>query len=152
MLGSTIRLHYMRRRQSRKGIRIRGHRGDPRVRAALIRYARWLRRQFEFPVFVPVYLLPGEFVRTMHGEDCSASIFLPWSRTQEPYIRVATGDYVKLASKWGRDSAIAAFLVSLSHEVLHYRQWVETGDFTERGVALSARHLVRRYAREVASP
>jgi hypothetical protein len=55
----------------------------------MVRYARWLRRQFEFPIHVPVYLLPGEFVRTMHGEECSASIFLPWSRNQEPYIRVA---------------------------------------------------------------
>jgi hypothetical protein len=142
----------MHRRQKRKGIRIRGHRGDPQVRAAMVRYARWLRRQFEFPIYVPVYLLPGEFVRTMHGEECSASIFLPGSRKQEPYIRVATGDYLKLKRRRGRDNALAAFLVSLSHEVLHYRQWVETGKATERRVVTNASRLVTRYAREVASP
>jgi hypothetical protein len=142
----------MHRRKRRQGIRIRGHRGDPQVRAALVRYARWLRRQFEFPIYVPVYLLPGEVVRTMHGEERSASIFLPWSCKQEPYIRVATGDYSKLKRMRGRDNAIAAFLVSLSHEVLHYRQWVETGNSSERGVVTNASRLVKRYAREVASP
>ena len=118
----------------------------------MVRYARWLRRRFEFPIYIPVYLLPGQVVRTMHGEECSASIFLPWSRKQEPYIRVATGDYPKLKRERGRDNAIAAFLVSLSHEVLHYRQWIETGNSTERGVVTKASRLVRQYAREVATP
>lgn len=136
----------------RSGLRIRGHRGHPHVRAALVRYARWLRLQFDFPVHVPVYLLPGQVVRTMHGEECSASIFLPWSRRQEPYIRIATGDYPQLHRERGRHNALAAYLVSLSHEVLHYRQWIETGRSSERGVAVKASGLVKRYAESVAFP
>jgi hypothetical protein len=73
----------MKGRHRRSGLWIRGHRGHPEVRAALLRYARWLRLQFEFPVRVPVYLLPGAVVRTMDGNSASASIFLPWDRKVE---------------------------------------------------------------------
>ncbi len=142
----------MPRRHRRSGLRIRGHRGHPEVRGAVIRYARWLRREFEFPMRVPVYLLPGPVVHTMHGKRCSASIFLPWNRAIEPYIRVATGDFPDLRRRRGRDNALAAFLGSLSHEVLHYRQWVETGNAWERGVAARASRLVHRYAETVDHP
>lgn len=57
----------------RSGLRICGHRGHPVVRRALIRYAGWLRTQFQFPIRVPVYLLPGELVLTVRGELASAS-------------------------------------------------------------------------------
>jgi len=142
----------MSKRQQRSGLRIRGHRGHPHVRAALIRYARWLRLQFDFPIRVSVYLLPGHVVRTMRGDECSASIFLPWSRKQEPYIRIATGDYPNLHRERGRDDVLAAYLISLSHEVLHYGQWIETGDSSERGVVAKAKSLVQSHAKSVAVP
>jgi hypothetical protein len=99
-----------------------------------------------------VYLLPGERVRTIHGDLVSASIFLPWERTEEPYIRIATGDYPALRRKRGRDNALASFLNSLSHEVIHYRQWIDTGDSTEHGVVAHASRLVDRYAATVDHP
>jgi len=133
-------------------MRICGYRGHPSVRAALIRYASWLRAEIEFPVRVPVYLLPGDQVRTADGRLVSASIFLPWDRQLEPYIRIATGDFATLRRAYGRDGALAAYLCSLSHEVVHYRQWVETGAAWERGVAVKARRLVDAYARTVDRP
>ena len=136
----------------RTGLRIRGARGHPHVKQALIRYARWLRTQLEFPIRVPAYLLPGEHVRTMHGDLASASIFLPWDREVEPYIRIATGDSPRLRRERGRDDALAAYLCSLSHEVVHYRQWIETGDSWERGVAVRASKMVDRYAETVDHP
>jgi hypothetical protein len=142
----------MRRRSQRTGLRIRGHRGHPSVRAALIRYADWLRSAVDFPVRVPVYLLPSEHVRTAGGELVSASIFLPWNRRLEPYIRIATGDFAQLRRARGRDSALAAYLSSLSHEVVHYRQWIETGRAWEKGVIAKAQRLVDAYARTVAHP
>jgi hypothetical protein len=136
----------------RTGLHIRGHRGHPEVRAALIRYAKWLRQNYEFPIRVPAYLLPSEFVTTMHSNRSSASFFAPWDRTVEPYIRVATGDYPQLFKSEGRDNALAAFLHSLSHEVIHYRQWVETGEVWEEGVVRMARSMVDRYALTVDHP
>lgn len=130
----------------RQGLRIRGERGHPVVRRAIVRYARWLRQQVEFPIRVPVYLRPEDEVITMHGGRASASFFAPWDRAEEPFIRIATGDYPALRRELGRDHALAAYLCSLAHEVIHYRQWVETGAMWERGVARRAVSMVDRYA------
>jgi len=69
----------------------------------------------------------------MHGDTASASFVSPLDRNEEPYIRIATGDYPALKRECGRDDALAAFINSLSHEIVHYRQWVETGEIWERG-------------------
>ena len=142
----------MKRTTARCGIRIRGHRGHPAVRGALIRFARWLRETHEFPIRVPVYLSAGERVQTVHGEWVSASFFAPWDREVEPYIRIATGDYPQLCSREGRDDVLASYIASLAHEVVHYQQWVATGETHERGVARAALRLLRRYAATVARP
>ena len=138
--------------EPRSGIHIRGQRGHPEVRAALIRFARWLRANHDFPVRVPVYLLPGEFVRTVDGKQRSASFFAPFDPSEEPYIRIATGDYPEIARTEGHDNALASFIVSMSHEVIHYFQWVETGDVWERGVSRRAVSMLRRYEKTVDRP
>ncbi len=136
----------------RTGLRIRGEHGHPVVRRAVIRYAVWMRRVFKFPIRVPVYLRPEKVLVTMDGEHASATFFAPWERDVEPYIRIATGDYPDLRRERGRDNALASILCSVSHEVLHYRQWVETGDIWERGVARRAGSLVDQYAGSVDRP
>ena len=94
---------------------------------------------------VPVYLSPRELITTIHGTKVAASFFAPWNRNEEPYIRIATGEYPSLKKEIGRDNALAAFIDSMSHEVIHYRQWIETGDIWERGVARKAVAMLRRY-------
>ena len=91
-------------------------------------------------------------IGTMHGEQVSASFFAPFDPKVEPYVRIATGDYPALQRELGRDDALAAFIVSLSHEIIHYRQWVDTGRTWERGVAASATGLLRAYAKTVSRP
>jgi hypothetical protein len=88
----------------------------------------------------------------MHGERVSASFFAPFQRDVEPYIRISTGDYPALVKEVGRDNALGACICSLAHEVIHYQQWVETGDTWERGVIVAARGLLRRYALTVDHP
>jgi hypothetical protein len=101
---------------------------------------------------VPVYLSPREQIRTIHGQLGSASFFAPWDRDIEPYIKIATGDYIQLSRKRGRDDALAAFIVSMSHEVIHYQHWVATGGIREHGVARQATAMMRRYAITVDRP
>lgn len=122
------------------------------MRVALIRYARWLRARHEFPVSVPVYLLPGHTVRTVDGQTCSASFFAPFDRSVEPYIRIATGDYPSTKRRIGRDNALAGFLNSLSHEIVHYFQWIANGSTSERGVIARAEAMVDSYAMDVDRP
>jgi hypothetical protein len=88
----------------------------------------------------------------MHGIVVTASFFAPWSPAVEPYIRVATGDYPAARKELGRDNALAGYLASLAHEVIHYQQWVATGSISERGVAVKARGIVEQYASTVAHP
>ena len=139
-------------RCDQKGLRIRGQRGHPEVRAALIRFAGWLRRNREFPTILPVYLLAGDQVRTVEGDLGSASFFAPDSRLDAPYVRIATGDFPKLRRSRGQDSAIAAFLHSLAHELVHYDQWVAGSALTERGVVRKASRTVEQYARTTRHP
>jgi hypothetical protein len=122
------------------------------VAKALVRFASWLRGTQEFPIRVPVYLSPREQVCTADGRLCSASFFAPWSRSVEPYIRIATGDYQELREEMGRNNALASFITSLAHEVVHYQQWVQTGSVQERGVARRAERMLRHYEATVSRP
>jgi hypothetical protein len=103
-------------------------------------------------VRVPVYLSPKRRISTLHGEIVTASFFAPFDRRDEPYIRIATGDYPELQTSRGRDNALSSFISSLAHEIIHYRQWVETGRCFERGVVRRARTMLRNYARTVPRP
>ena len=82
----------------------------------------------------------------MDGSIVTASFFAPWAAEVEPYIRVATGDFSKEQNERGRDNALAGFLHSVAHEIVHYQQWIDTGEITERGVVVRARKMVDRYA------
>lgn len=139
-------------RRQKVGLRIRGHRGHPEVRASFIRFARWLRSRQSFPTLLPVYLLAGEQLRTVAGEMCSASFFAPHSRRDVPYIRIATGDYPSLEKESGRDDALAAFLTSFADELIHYEQWLRRMELTEQGVVRKAARIVRDYAETVDRP
>jgi hypothetical protein len=136
----------------RRGLRIVGERGNVEVRGAIIRFARWLRGQYDFPTRVPVYLRPEPILTTLHGKKCTAAFFAPWSRKAEPYIRIATGDYPESKRQMGRDNALAGYLSSLAHEVIHYQQWIKANRVSERGVARAANTIVERYSRVVARP
>jgi len=136
----------------RRGLRIVGARGNAEVRGAIVRFARWLRGQYDFPMRVPVYLRPEPILVNMHGKKGSASFFAPWNRKVEPYIRIATGDYPQLKRQVGRDNALAGYLGSLAHEVIHYQQWIKTNQLSEKGVARHAQRIVVRYSRTVARP
>jgi hypothetical protein len=132
----------------RTGIRIRGQRGDAEVRAAFIRFASWLRAEYRFPIRVPVYLLPGECVPAIDGLESTAAFFAPYSRSDEPIIRVATGEYLQLKRQYGRQRALASRIVSFAHEVVHYFQWLN-GSVTEQNVQRQAIAMFRRYERAV---
>jgi hypothetical protein len=66
------------------------------VRRAFIRFARWLRQEYVFPIRVPVYLYPSRTILNRDGAHVSATFLGPFDRGEEPYIRVATGDYADL--------------------------------------------------------
>ena len=136
----------------RAGLYIRGNKVQEEVRLSVIRFARWLRLQSDFPIRVPVYLSPAEQILTRKGERVSAAFFAPFDRAVDPYIRVAAGDYGALRAKHGRDNALASILGSVAHEIVHYRQWCQGRKTSEREAVSGASRLVRAYAQCVPHP
>ena len=123
---------------------------DSEVKTACLRFAQWLRKEYVFPVRVPVYVKSAERIRTMDGDSVVGSFFEPDDTAQEPYIRLATGDYADLADLHGRDNALAAILSSLAHELTHYYQWINVLPLTDRGrerqASIYARRILDEYA------
>lgn len=136
----------------RTGLRIRGQRGHPCVRYALKRFAKWLRKEYRFPIRVPVYLNQHRRFVTIEGEEVTASFFAPSDPNTEPYIRIATGDFDELALDSCKNDALASYICSLAHEIIHYQQWIKDGCTFEKGVAKEAVAILRRYAQTVDEP
>ena len=113
----------------RCGVRLRFDQGvDPEVRRACKQFVNWLREWYEFPVRVPIYFKNKKQIKSRSGELASATFFGPFDLTQEPYIRVAVGDYPDLLAARGQDDALAAILGSICHEMTHYFQWIKQHD------------------------
>lgn len=139
-------------KENRKGLRIHGQRGNIVVRDALKRFAKWLRKEYDFPIRVSVYLNQHSSFITIEGEESTASFFAPYNRNVEPYIRIATGDYDELVDECGRNDALASYICSLAHEIIHYQQWIINGATTEKGVEKKAVAILRRYSETVDEP
>ena len=123
----------------RKGVHFRFDASvDPEVRRACLQFASWLRSEYYFPVRVPVYVKGTKRIRAKDGDFVVGTFFEPFSYLDEPYIRIATGDYIELYDKRGKDNALAKILFSLSHELTHYFQWINNLQLTPMGAERQA--------------
>lgn len=123
----------------RTGIRLRFDKGvDNEVKRACIEFSSWLRKEYFFPIRVPIYIKEAEKIKAKDGEMVSAIFFTPDDRRIEPYIRIATGDYYALKDKHGKDNALAAILKSIIHELTHYFQWINDLALTNKGAERQA--------------
>ena len=118
----------------RTGLRLRCDKDvDPEVKRACKEFCNWLRENYYFPIRVPIYLKSTERIKGKDGELVSATFTGPYNKYLEPYIRVSAGDYNELLEKNGKDNALAAYLVSIAHELTHYFQWINDLKLTEMG-------------------
>lgn len=136
----------------RKGLKIKCRKIHPEVRSAIIRFSKWLRLNYDFPKQVNVYFKPEEMLTAKDGSKCSATFFMYFNKNRPPYIRVATGDYLELKKKVGRDNALAAQLESFAHEFVHYQQWLKNGNTHEYGVIKAASRLIDQYSQTTDHP
>lgn len=132
----------------REGLRIRCDKEvHPEVRRACLKFAKWLRNEFEFPIRVVVYLKKDYQIKNRFSKELvSATFFAPFDKCVEPYIRVATGDYLELLEKSGKDNALAAILGSVAHELGHYYQWVDDLELDEKGAENNKDYMIDLYA------
>ena len=148
---------YSRDEFGRTGLRLRFDKDvHVEVRRACLVFCRWLKTEYVFPIRVPVYIKSARQIKAMDGELVSATIFLPDNRFEEPYIRVSTGDYEELERRLGQDDALATILMSISHEITHYYQWINDVRLTsmgaERQAVSYARFILDEYAQTHEQP
>lgn len=131
-------------RNIRSGVRLRfDNHVDPEVRRSCKEFLNWLRKQYYFPLRVPVYIKSSHTIKAIDGNSVSATFFEPYDYNVEPYIRVSTGNYAFTDDTQERDNALASILHSIAHELTHYFQWINGVKLTERGYEQQA----TRYAR-----
>ena len=119
------------------------------MRNALKDFAAWLRTEYRFPMRVPVYVKSSKKIIASDGEAVVGLFFEPDSRSVEPYIKIAVGDFDELKQKRGHDGAVDAILCSLAHELTHYFQWINALKLTDRGserqASIYAEFIVSEY-------
>ena len=106
-------------------------------------FAYWLRSEYYFPMRVPVYVKSAVRLKCIDGDYACGTFFGPYDHKLEPYIRIATGDYLVLCEKWGEDNARIEILKSIAHELSHYFQWVNQLQLTEIGEERQAKKYAR---------
>ena len=128
---------------ARKGLRLKFDKEvNPEVRKACKEFAKWLRGKYYFPIRVPLYLKASKRIKSLDGDFVVGTFFCPDYCYDEPYGRIATGDYQELIEERGQYNAIAEILLSMAHELTHYYQWVNRLELTLNGEERQA----KRYA------
>ena len=141
----------------RRGLRVRYEHGiDTDLKESIKRFILWIRRNYYFPFRVVIYIKSSEIITAKDGDLVSGTCFLPYNRFEEPYIRVATGEYSKDLAIYGRDNSIAGVLGTIAHELTHYYQWINNLKKTDRGMEQQAyiysKKIIRKYAETTEHP
>lgn len=142
---------------ARHGMRLRFDFGvDKEVKRACLEFCAWLRQFYFFPNRVPIYIKNAIKIETIDGDIADATFFYPFCRLNEPYIRVATGDYVEHINAIAADNLLASYLYLISHELTHYFQWIKNLKLDEKSSEYKARgnaHIIlNHYASVRAHP
>lgn len=135
----------------RTGLRVRIEKSvDDDLSSACKNFVKWLRKEYYFPLRVIVYIKGTRYIRTIDGDSVVGSFFEPDNYCTEPYIRIATGDYMELLTSYGRDDAMASILLSISHELTHYFQWINGLSLTtigrERQATIYSHYIIDEYS------
>lgn len=118
---------------------------DLRLKKAFVDFAKWLRKEYNFPIRIPVYIKKDKYIKSSNGELVSALFFGPYDKNEEPYIKIATGDFQELIHECGERNAILNTLKSLAHELQHYYQWYDNTEYDEEEAEDGADELIYEY-------
>lgn len=119
---------------NRGGLRLRFENGvDQELREAYLRFAAWLRTVYEFPIRVPIYIKNCDFIVAVDKDLVAGTFFGPYDKSQEPYIKIAAGEFRKERKRREHRELAYDFCAVLAHELTHYFQWINNQSLTERG-------------------
>ena len=113
------------------------------VKQAIKNISNWLRKNYIFPIRLRIYVKSNTLIKARDGSKVPDLFFWPYNRDDEPYIKIATGDYDDLLKRLGKDDALATILFALLRNITHYFQWLNDTNLTATGEQRQA----TRYAR-----
>ena len=109
--------------QSNPGISFRYEKGiDQGLREFYLRFSKWLRGKYVFPVHLTIYVLNQEKVRLRDGTLTYGSF--RWYPKRSPRIKVPSKVEAELLEEYSLADIYVMILSSLVHELSHYFQWV----------------------------
>lgn len=118
----------------RSGLRLRFDTGvDEDVKNALKDFAKYLRKEYIFPIRVPIYVRYTMKIMARDGDLVNGTFLGPYDKLEEPYIRIAVGDYCQEKLKRGKGEAVISYFYVIAHELTHYFQWLNQIEITEIG-------------------
>ena len=107
--NSNIFFHY------EKGI-------DKELRQQYIAFARWLRKNYRFPVRVNVYIVNSEKIELLNGNLAYGSF--RWYKNRPPIIKIPSAITRETNETYSKEDIYYSILSSLVHEITHYFQWI----------------------------
>ena len=64
--------------ECRKGLRVRYEKGiDPTLKHCMAEFVKWIRREFDFPIRVVIYVKSAERIKAVDGEMVWGTFFGP---------------------------------------------------------------------------
>lgn len=106
-----------------KGISLHYQEGiEENLKRKYISFAKWLRKNYVFPVHINIYILNCEKVLLKNGIWAYGSF--KWFPKRPPYIRIPSAIETELLSEYSKEEIYEQILSSLVHELTHYFQWV----------------------------
>lgn len=133
ILTLKIQLFYFM--TNKTGLYIHGRRGNKIVVESLMRFAKWLRTRYEFPIRLNVYFSPFETVTAPWDGD-RENVSIGWfpcidfnqvNIERYPRVLIATGDFDSSAQIRGQDNALASYISEFGRWILCYQDWVSIG-------------------------
>ena len=136
--------------QMRSGIRVDYEKNvSDEVKCICKEFFYWIRSNYCFPKRVRIYVKGSRCVKARDGDSVYDIFFWTYNRDDEPYIKIATGDYFELVQKYGPEEAEVMILISIARNLTHYFQWLNDIKLTpigeERQATQYARCIVHRY-------
>lgn len=114
------------------------------LKCILVHYVNWIRKNYQFPIRINVYIKNRSQIKALDSSSVSATFFGPFDRLQEPYIKVAVGDFNDWIKETDLFQAVCSVLSSLAHEFTHYYQWVNNFNLTEVQEERQANYFSRK--------
>ena len=121
----------------------------PELRSACKNFAAWMRKEYVFPIRIPIYFKNKSILKCLDGDFACGTFFEPARYSDEPYIRIAVGGFLELCQERGAQNATLSVFKTISHELTHYFQWINGLELTsigkERQATLYSDYIVAEY-------